>query len=75
MFSNQKVYQNGCANRGIFMYYKKKVVRGLNPAILALVGDCFFLLCANLVIFKILISIGINLVKYFILLMALPNSK
>ena len=41
--------------------------------LLSLIGDCFFIFCTSKVIFKILISLGINLVRYFIVFGCTPD--
>jgi uncharacterized membrane protein (DUF485 family) len=41
--------------------------------VLSTVGDCFLIFCTSKVIFKILISLGINLVRYFVLLGCMPD--
>ena len=41
--------------------------------VLSTVGDCFLIFCTSKVIFKILISLGINLVRYFVLLACMPD--
>ena len=41
----------------------------------SVIADCFYVNCADRVIFKILISIGVNLLGYFIALLTVPTAS